>query len=642
MPHLCGLKSFQILLVALTSLLLCAPFWVKAQQTKDSVLGVEVKAERLRLITSKASFLPGLKQHDFDPSILQQYRQQSVANLLSEAASVFVKSYGVNSLATLVFRGASAAQSVVYWQGIPLNNVGTGLADISILPVLFADSLSLQYGGTGAMGGSGNVGGALLLNSKQAQFSAANHWSGTAQLGLGSFQLQHAGLAIAWQNSRFNIRVRAIGQQAKNNFEQQLSDGSTYVASNAASQGGGWMTDAFYKINSRQIISAHVWLQEYQREIPRALFEPMSVKKQTDASSRVLLAWNRTGQRVNSYAKLALMEDRFAYQDSSIHLSNAIQSRQLYVEAGGSGSIGQKTKWLLFAPVQVMGIKDKEASRQARVALAGSLLHTFFSDRLSFALNGRAEHFGADIILLPGVSAAYLLGQELKWTGSIQKSYRAPNLNELYYQPGGNVHLKPEHGWSAELGYSWNKTIKKDLLFYHSVNGYTRKVDDWIIWMGGAVWTPHNLASVWSRGVETENRLLGRIGAWYWEFGLSLAYSRATPTKSYLVNDNSIGCQLPYTPSFTGNLNASLRIKNCSIRLLNTFVGQRFITADESAELPAYNIGTLHLGYSLQKFIPKLNIDLSIQNLWNTHYEVVAYRPMPGLHFLLGLGLNLN
>ncbi|MBS1643908.1 MAG: TonB-dependent receptor [Bacteroidetes bacterium] len=636
------MKSFPNLLVFLASLLLCAPFFVKAQQAKDSVLGAEVKAERVRTVSSKASFLPGLKQRHFDSSILQQYQQQSVANLLSEAASVFVKSYGVNSLATLMFRGASAAQSVVCWQGVPLNNVGTGLADISILPVLFADSLSLQYGGTGAMGGSGNVGGALLLNSKQAQFSTANHWSGRVQLGLGSFQTQHAGLAIAWHNRRFDIRVRAVGQLAKNDFEQQLADGSTYVASNAASRGGGWMTDAFYKINSRQIISAHVWLQEYQREIPRALFEPSSVKSQTDASSRVLLAWNRTGQRVNSYAKLAFMEDRFAYQDPSIHLSNAIQSRQLYAEAGGSGNIGQKTQWLLFAPVQVMGIKDKEASQQARVALAGSLLRTFFRDRLSLALNGRAEHFGADIIFLPGVSAAFHLDHDLKLTGSIQKSYRAPNLNELYYQPGGNAGLKPEQGWSAELGYSWNKAIKRNLLIYHSLNGYTRLVDDWIIWMGGAVWTPHNLASVWSRGLETENRLLGRMGAWHWEFGLSLAYSRATPTKSYLVNDNSIGCQLPYTPAFTGNLNASVRLKNYSIRLLNTFVGERFITSDESAVLPTYNIGTLHLGYALQKFIPKLNFDLSIQNLWNTHYEVVAYRPMPGLHFLLGLGLNLN
>lgn len=613
-----------------------------AQKGADTLRGIEINAARNRQELHKSAFQPGAKILVFDSALLQQYQQQSMASLIAEASSIFVKSYGFNSLATLSFRGASAAQSAVYWQGIPLSNAGTGLTDISLLPVLFADSVSLQYGGSGALGGSGNVGGALLLGNKAASFSPSARANANAQIGFGSFGQKTAAATLGFANKRLDLRARAIYSDAENNFTVPINGGGTYEAKNAALSGGGLMLDGFLKLNSRNILSAHYWQQGYHRAIPRALFESNSVKQQEDGASRYLVQWNRYGIKNQSYFKAAFLEDRFAYEDSSILLSSKFTTRNFYGEAGISGNIDERTSWQVFAPVQYMNIVEGNQLYQYRLAVAGSIKRSFFKERMLLAANGRWESFGNGFVLLPGLSSSYLLARNLEVKASIQKTYRVPTLNELYYQPGGNENLKPEQGWGGELGYTYKKSLGQNLVFSHSLTGFYRDIKDWIIWLGGAIWTPHNLAEVVSRGLETENLISGKTGNITWQAGLSLAYTRSSPIKTYLTNDNSVGRQIPYTPYLSSNLSAKLTWRNISVTYLHSLVGKRFITSDESASLSSYNSGNIFFSFSTQKFRPEWSLYASVQNLWNAHYQIVAYRPMPGIHYQVGFGVSVR
>jgi len=93
-----------------------------AQNINDTVLH-EVKVHGRHKVTAETKindFSPGQKVKTVDSATLQQYQLQSMGNLLSQQEPVFVKSYGFNELATLSFRGASAAQSAVYWNGVPI------------------------------------------------------------------------------------------------------------------------------------------------------------------------------------------------------------------------------------------------------------------------------------------------------------------------------------------------------------------------------------------------------------------------------------------------------------------------------------------------------------------------------------------
>src|SRR5699024_7438865 len=131
-------------------------------------------------------------------------------------------------------------------------------------------------------------------------------------------------------------------------------------------------------------------------------------------------------------------------------------------------------------------------------------------DRLSTALSLRREWWQAkDAAWLPGWSARYRLLQisghrhylSLSLSGNVQRSYRVPQINELYFSPGGNPNLRPEQGWNEDGGLSvqlyLNKTPSAVHTYrwniHHRTSLFNRNIKDWIYWLGGAIWTPHNL-----------------------------------------------------------------------------------------------------------------------------------------------------
>ena len=162
-----------LLLVGIVALWL-HPARSVGQTAGDTTLQeVKVRAKRKVMNDVKTGqFAPGQKIQTIDSATLQQYQQQNIAELISQQLPVFVKSYGVNSLATLSFRGSSAAQSQVLWNGVPLQNAALGLADVSTLPVLLINKVNIVYGGSAALSGSGNVGGALLLENNAPVFDS--------------------------------------------------------------------------------------------------------------------------------------------------------------------------------------------------------------------------------------------------------------------------------------------------------------------------------------------------------------------------------------------------------------------------------------------------------------------------------------
>ncbi len=183
---------FRVSLVIVT---LVIPIIGHAQNIKDSTLN-EVKVNGKHKVSNDTrvnEFSPGQKVKTIDSTLLQQYQLQNIANLLSQQEPVFIKSYGFNGLATLNFRGSSAAQSEVLWNGVPIQNAALGIADVSTLPVLFMNKVNIVYGGSAALWGSGNVGGALLLENDAPVFDSGRR-SLSFSGGIGSFGQYLGGL----------------------------------------------------------------------------------------------------------------------------------------------------------------------------------------------------------------------------------------------------------------------------------------------------------------------------------------------------------------------------------------------------------------------------------------------------------------
>src|SRR5690606_24743054 len=100
--------------------------------------------------------------------------------------------------------------------------------------------------------------------------------------------------------------------------------------------------------------------------------------------------------------------------------------------------------------------------------------------------------------------------------------------------------------------------------------------------------------------------------------------------------------QIPYAPRLTGSSVASGSWKGASLSYVHSYAGTRYITADESAALEPYHTGNVLASYSIGYFKPRITFNAAIQNIWNAPYAVVAYRPMPGINYLISISVGTD
>jgi iron complex outermembrane receptor protein len=622
-------------------MMLVLPFVIYAQKKDTTLSDFTIQGKKNQSNEVKVNeFSPGQKIKTIDSATLQQYEMQGMPALLAQQSSVFIKSYGVNGLATMNFRGSSAAQSIVLWNGVPIQNAALGIADISTISVSLMNKVNVVYGGSSALWGSGNVGGALLLENETPVFEPGKK-SLTVNGGAGSFGQFMGSLKGSVSGRKFYCSANAFGQGAENNFSYKNLYGLNTKMQNGALQSGSVLLHAAVN-DSPLVINAYLWLQKYVREIPPALFEATSVKKQTDGSTRFLVDWQREVGKSALNGKLAYISDKVSYHDDAISIRSENTVRQVYLELGWRKQFGRYGQLLIFAPCQLswagIGPKDGDTVQQERAGIAGAYQVKLFGQRLNIALNVREELIDGKDIFLPGGSASFRLTDWLSLRANVQRTYRTPTLNELYYFPGGNKNLKAEHGLTEDAGYIVKARIQK-VAVTHDLAVFNREMKDWIYWVGGAILTPHNIAEVHSRGVETETKLGYAIGKWRLHLGVNTSYVLATTEKSYIQNDGSIGKQIPYTPRYNHQLNAGFAFKALSLNYNHTYTGYRFTTTDESpmyALLP-YETGNLQLMYNRLFGKHSLQLIAACNNIWNQNYQVVDQRPMPGINWQVGL-----
>jgi vitamin B12 transporter len=620
-------------------------------QTHDSTLH-EVKVRSKHKVSNDErlnEFVPGQKVKTIDSATLQQYQLQSMASLLAQQVPVFVKSYGFNGLATLNFRGSSSAQSTVLWNGVPIQNAALGIADVSTLPVLFMNKVNVVYGGSSALWGSGNVGGALLLENDAPVFDSgrkALSFSG----GIGSFSQYLGGLKGMISGKRWYFTANTFGQTAQNDFPYTTRAGTTANIPNSRLQSEAIQAQLAYKIAEQNVVSLSAWYQQYNREIPPALFEPSSDKRQVDGALRLLADWHMRTPENDWYVESSFTRDEMHFRYEAVALKWTYYTYQYYQELGLRKQFGKWGQVLVFVPVQLSWINQPvthKSEQQDKIALAVAYDIKLLHNRLDVALNLRDEKIvqqGDSVtnqtVILPGADASFALTDWLVLKANAQRTYRAPSLNELYYYPGGNANLKPEQGWSEDAGYTVKTRVGR-FTVYHDLSVYNRSIHDWILWLGGAVWTPHNIAEVHSRGVETESKIVYNTGKWKFHAGVNTAYVLATTVSSYIYNDGSVGKQIPYTPRYNGQLNIGFNYKQLFVNYNHTYTGYRFTTTDESAYIVPYNTGNLQVMYNTFIHHHQLQLTGQCNNIWNEQYQVVDGRPMPGLNWQLGFRIGV-
>jgi vitamin B12 transporter len=602
----------------------------------------------LNIETSRLKeFSIGSKSVTFDSLSLLQFQNRNLSDLLGAESSMYVKSYGMGGLATSSFRGGNASQTSVLWNGFSLNSSMNGILDFSLVPTSFFNEITVQYGGETAQWGSGALGGSIHLNNKSSFGKGNSYMIGSS---LGSFGLNTQLIKASVSQDKFIFSLALFRSQSQNEFPyfKKFSEKDSLVIQKHANYlAFGLMSDFQYNIKSNKKIQFSVWHQNAERNIPPTLYQAVSGAAQQDRSTRVMTnyLWFQRKNKVN--IKAGYFNEMIGFQDSSADIFADNVAQTVITEFTFNRELSRK--FLFSSGVYSSYVFAETSNYDVQVQENRSSVYSFVKykgkrKRLFAVLSGRGTLVNSQV-LTPTFSlqSTFKLTSYLALKSKVSSVYRLPTLNDKYWNPGGNVDLLPENGFSEEVGLEL--TFKKKMVYKLNteITVFNKNIDNWIAWIpNGSVWSPENIKKVWSRGVESLSLL--EIVKKGMRFSLTILTNYALSTNELTSNegDNSLGKQLIYTPRYSGFAKLGISKKQYAVSYRHNYTGYTFTSSDNSEFLSPFDLGSVHLSFNSTKGKYKYEGYFGIENIWGEEYVRVTLRPMPLINYSFGFNIKLH
>lgn len=631
-----------------------------AQITKDTfqLKTVEVK-------TQKPIEEVAMSRSRVDTMALQTLSSKSLASLMTASTPVFIKSYGRGSAATASFRGTAASHTQVNWNGMSLNSPMRGDVDFSQFPVYFIDRVELLHGGSSLSQGSGALGGSISIENKA-------DWNNKISVKyiqhIESFNTYKEFAELALGNSNFQSKTRIFHDQSENDFPFYNYGVLPYqddVQKNADYEKYGFLQEFYGKLKKNHLLSLKIWGHHNFRNLPQLMsFQGDNrLEFQKEDQFRAIGAWKYYNGNSSWEFTSGVNHTELNYYRSSTELdfenfnSNSKEKssfNHLEYQYKKEEAIHFKTSLdANFHQVDIYNSTNKTGYKEGRVELSYlAQLNLQITDKTSAYALLRSEYYDdAFVILIPSIGFEYRLDQKDIWSIRLNASrnYHKPNLNDLYWIPGGNPELLPEDGYTAELGLGFSET-KNNWSLESNINVYASLIDNWIVWhpssSGAFYWEADNIKKVFARGIEWNlKHHLDFYKHWKLKTIANYAFTATTNINATESVDLSRGKQLIYIPRHTANLMIGINYKSWEFNMDNSIIGKRYTTStnvesDYELILSAYSLTNLSLekGFQWKKF--NANIAFRIENVFNANYMSVLWRPMPGRYYSINLQIG--
>ena len=394
--------------------------------------------------------------------------------------------------------------------------------------------------------------------------------------------------------------------------------------------------------------------------------------RQREHTFRGVLSWDHLRSDWKLAAKAGYIHTWMAYDYERDPGNGVMQTmtrsrsriNTLYAQADGEYYLD---KWLFTASVtahqHMVESRDKNIILQQgnkavvgyntnRMELSSSLSAKWRpSDRVGVSAVLREELFGEEFS--PVIPALFVDGViskrgNLMAKASVSRNYRFPTLNDLYFLPGGNPDLKPERGWTYDVGLSFAVGREGVYSLSGSASWFDSYVSDWILWLPTTkgFFSPRNVKDVHAYGVELQSSLDVALSPSV-QLSLNGTYSW-TPSRNegepMSPADKSVGKQLPYVPEHTATVTGRLAWRTWSLLYKWNYYSERYTMSSNdlslSGHLPTYfmNNITLEKGFSLSW--ADLSLKCAVNNLFDEEYLSVLSRPMPGINYEFFLGIT--
>jgi iron complex outermembrane receptor protein len=597
-------------------------------KTFDKTVGVSNRIELPSQMNSKV----------FNDSMVKRYENKDLSAFLTIENSVYIKTYGMGGIASLSKRGASSGQTQLQWNGIPINSSTLGMQDLSLLPILFVDNITIASGSSpnGGLEGAVNLRNSVDF-TKKTNIAYTKEW--------GSFGLDKTSIKGCYGSKKWRASTALFKHTALNDFTFQdysMQDKPIVKRTNAEIKGWGISQNVYTEYKKWQVS----WLSNYvhyHRQIPAAIGVLGNAPFQLDESIKTAFRIKLRTKTVQQL-QVGYVADNMTYIDSVSQVFSTIQTTLL------SGQY-ELERFTIFKTISGFG--------SANFFHAKAMSSGFSSDRMQnrilaqVGVEQRSAKYKIQLLLrqevianqaapiMPSVHVSkWMKNDQLVMLGQVYSNYRYPTLNDLYWNPGGNENLLPEKNIGGEVGVDVkSKSDAVSAYYFYSIT------DNWIQWLPTNLgyWTAQNIKSVERQGLEVNARKKINLNH-FQQIVLSgnYTYVSAINKKVDLQNDAIAGKQLMYVPHHTIGLSANYCIKKMEVTYHQHIYSRTYIDATNTTYLPYVAPASLQIGGTLMDKNVDAYFALKIENLFNEAYQIIANQPLPGRFFSVIFRLTLK
>ena len=593
----------------------------------------------------------------------------SLTDALKHFAGTTVRDYGgAGGMKTVSVRGIGARHTAVVYDGIALSDCQTGEIDLSRFSLEQFGSLRLEIGdGDNIFQPARNQAAAatLVLESSPDithQSSPITHspspfgegWGGA--LIFGSFGLVSPSVRLSQPLSE-KLALSAFGEffHADNDYPFTLHNvtlTSRERRTNSRMNTGRGELNLHWMPSASVQLSAKGYFYHSHRHLPGI------VRYYTNENHERLTDQNAFGQ-LRLRAQLAerwalLLNAKFdwAHTDYENRTPGSALGDARYWQRESYGSAAllfEPTHWLSLdysADFQrntlnsTLSIYDEHPRRnlflQSFAAKAQWPRLTLVARALWSIANEseRENHSSFD----PSLSLSYRLlpREELYLRAMAKRIYRLPTFTELYFYHIGAAQLQPERATQFNVGLTWRKSH-----FSLTADAYYNRVTEKIVAVpfNIFVWRIANIDRAHILGLDVTGFASQSFGQH--RLSLSANYSLQRAMNGTVKDAPDYHKQLPYTPIHS--LTATISWENPWTNLALTTSGQsaRWTSTDHAAGTRIAGFSTTDVSLWRTLLGDRLTARVTLQNLFDRQYDLVAHYPMPGRSWRLNLSFKI-
>ncbi len=562
------------------------------------------------------TFNIGQKQFQLSDSLIRQ-NNFALTDLLQRHTPIYFRQNGYGMVSSPSFRGTTASQTAVLWNGIGINSSLTGQSDFNTLLTANFTNIDVKFGGGSVIYGTGAIGGSIHLNQNIGKNIEEQH---QFQVAYGSFSTLESRYAFQKQFNVLKLKLAFARRQSENDYK--ISD------QNRQNENGQFHMNSLdavlrYDLSDHNVLSyfSNFTFGERHFSLIRST-DPRT--KYDNLDTRNMIEWRSTFNRIQSKLKVAYLTEKFTYFDNlsrDTSSSSNVETQWLQYELLYSLYRMKINAIFNYQNAQAEGNQLENAVRD--IAGLSVLFQHQFTEKWSYEVTLRQDlNDDFENPLLFSFGSKWSLDRQWSIRAHASKNYRLPTFNDLFWANAGNPNLTPETAYQTELGihYKWDKFL--DI----SLTGYYNDITNMIRWLPNelGIWQPQNTQEVETYGGEATLQL-----------NYDLAEHQTVELISnyaYTISENQeTGNQLIYVPFHTANANLIYSNKHWDLGLTWLFNGSVFTQTDNNPnrKVEHYNLTDLHVSRRFPKFFNS-KLSLRAMNIFDLAYEAVDNRPMPG------------